>query len=482
MKTALVIGAGVSGLASALRLQSKGYIVTIVEKNSFLGGKTSILRLNDTSFNLTATIPVLFQNFIDLFEDIGEDYKDYLTINNLETIYKAFFINSEPLEISSNLNLLSKNFSNVELKEYLLLLCDAKEKYTFMQNNFLNTKSKISLKKMINLIKLRPSNSPYKYFKDNLSNIKLVKALTFQSMYVGTSPFEGPSIFSILPLINNINGLVNIEGGIHSFIKALNTIFIKRGGKYLFNSSVKSFTFKENYCTGVLLDSNIELTSSLIISSIDFPYTLQNLIPSQLTRKSFPFHFYEKDEMSCSTFILYLTLNKNLSNLNTHNIFINKNFKDSINSSFSGKIPKNPSLYVYKSSSDTENINLNIIMRVPNLLYLPETFWTFENISKIEEHIIFTLEEFLKLRNLSSCVINKHSMTPVQFKTLFNNHAGSCFGIIPNISNLDFLRPQCKIKNLENLYFVGDSIHPGSGISTVLTSVKIAINEAINNK
>lgn len=480
MKTALVIGAGVSGLASALRLQSKGYTVTIIEKNSFLGGKTSILSLNHTSFNLTATIPMLFQNFINLFEDIGEDYRDYLTINNLHTIYKAFFINSAPLEISSNLNLLSQNFSNTELKEYLSLLCDAKEKYALMQNNFLNKKSKITLKKMISLIKLRPSLSPYAYFKNNLSNIKLIKALTFQSMYVGTSPFEAPSIFSILPLINNVNGLVNIEGGVHSFIKALNTIFIKRGGKYLFNSPVKSFTFKENSCTGVLLDNDTELTASLTISSIDFPYTLQNLIPPRLTRKSFPFDCYEKDEMSCSTFILYLTLNKDISNLNTHNIFINKNFKDSINSSFSGKIPKNPSLYVYKSSTNTENINLNIIMRVPNLLYLPDTFWSFENISKLEEHIIFTLEEFLKLRNISSCIVNKRSMTPVHFKNLFNNHAGSCFGIVPNISNLDFLRPQCKIKNLENLYFVGDSIHPGSGISTVLTSVKIAINEATN--
>lgn len=482
MKTALVIGAGISGLASALRLQSRGYTVTIIEKNSFIGGKTSILNLNNIDFNLTATIPMLFDTYINLFEEIGEDYRDYLNVKPLSTVYKAFFLNSPPLEISTDLSLLSKNFTHTQLREYLTLLCEAKENFSFIQSNFLNHRSKVSLKKFLDIIKLKPYNSPYKYFTKNLSNQDLIKALTFQSMYVGSSPFNSPSLFSILPLINNINGLVSIQGGINSFVKALNNIFLKRGGKYLFNSSVQSFLFKENSCTGVLLQDGTKLNSSLIISSIDFPYTLQKLIPKDLTKKEFPFEHYEKDEMSCSTFILYLTLNKDLKTLTTHNIFINRNFKASIESSFSNKIAKNPSFYVHKSFVDEQTINLNILMRVPNLLYLDESFWTKKNISKLEDSLISSIEEFFNLRNLSSSIINKFSITPIHFKNIFNNYAGSCYGISPTLANLDIFRPQCTIKNINNLYFVGDSIHPGTGISTVLTSVKIAINQIITDK
>ncbi|MGL5648504.1 MAG: phytoene desaturase family protein [Clostridium sp.] len=475
MKTAIVIGAGISGLSSALRLQSKGYSVTILEKNNFIGGKTCLIKNNFSTFNLTATIPMLFECYEELFKDIGENIFDYINILNFDSTFKAFFTESKSITFHTSLINLSRDFTNDDFEEYLDIVIDAKNKYSRLQDNFLKVPS-LSLRKLSSLSFLHPLKSSYSYFKNNLSNSNLINALAFQSMFIGMSPFESSSIFSILPLINITKGLVNIYGGISSFVKGLHKVFLKRGGNIILNSEVTKLTFTKNTCTGVLLKDSTILNSDVTFLCCDFPYALKNLLPYKLTKKTFPFSQYEKDDLTIGTFILYLSIKKDFKNLNTHNILINKDFSTNIKELFNGKLSKNPSLYIYKDSINNDITNLNILMRVPNLFYLNETFWNNSNITKLNNLIITTLEDFFKMRGLSSLIISSRNFTPLSLRNSFNSYGGASYGLMPTLSKLDFLRPQSSIKNINSLYFAGDSIHPGAGISNVLISSKIAVN------
>ncbi|MGL4849708.1 MAG: phytoene desaturase family protein [Clostridium sp.] len=473
MKTAIVIGAGISGLSSALRLQSKGYSVTILEKNNFIGGKTSLLSNDFNLFNLTATIPMLFECYEELFRDIGEDIYHYINIVDNNSTFKAFFLDNPPLTFHTSLVDLASDFTNDDFEEYLDIVIDAKNNYDRLQKNFLKNPT-LSLRKIRSLPFIHPLKNTYDYFKSNLTNTNLVNALAFQSMFIGISPFKSSSVFSILPLINITKGLVSIDGGISSFVKALHKLFLKRGGKVLLNSEVSSLNFIKNACTGVTLKDSSSLESDVTFLCCDFPYALKNLFPRKLLKKDFS--YYEKDELTIGTFILYLSIEKDFKNLNTHNLLINKNFSENIEELFNGKIPKNSSLYIYKDSFKDGVTNLNILMRVPNLLYIDKSFWNNSNITKLNDLIIKALEEFFKMRNLSSLILSSKNFTPKDLEKAFNSYGGASYGLMPTLSRLDIFRPTASIKNIKNLYFAGDSIHPGAGVSNVLISSKIAVN------
>ncbi|MGV3024219.1 phytoene desaturase family protein [Clostridium thermobutyricum] len=479
MKDAIVIGAGIAGLSSALRLQSQGYSVTIIEKNSFIGGKTSLINNKYNSFNLTATMPILSKSLFELFNEIGEDLNYYIKYQRLDPFCKAFFKDGTSFEFSSDLKNLSENLSNEDFEDYLDLICDAKDIYS--DKSFNTPNFKLSFRSLYNKVKSTNLSNTYNYFRNHLSNQNLVEALTFQSMQIGTSPFKYFTTSSLMPLINSIEGFIEIEGGINSFVKALSKVFLKRGGKYLLKTEVKSLNFKNNTCIGVSTNSGKTLNSSIVLCTSNFQYTLNNLIPQKFNTENYAFSKLEKEHITSSRFVLYLSIKKEFPQLSTHNIFINKDFKENINACFKGDIPKNPHLYVYKDSFKKGITNMSVILNVPNLLYLNEDFWTKDNIFKIEDLIFRTLEDFFKVRQLSTFILDKISISPITYKKLFNTCNGNFYQTYPNNSNLDFSKPTCKIEGINNLYFAGESINFGSGIFNVLKSSKIAVKTLIDD-
>ena len=114
-------------------------------------------------------------------------------------------------------------------------------------------------------------------------------------MQIGTSPFKCFTPSSLMPLINSIEGFIKIEGGINSFVKALSKVFLKRGGKYLLNTEVKSLNFKNNTCIGVSINNGKNLNSSIVLCTSNFQYTLNNLIPQKFNTENYAFSKLKKN-------------------------------------------------------------------------------------------------------------------------------------------------------------------------------------------
>ncbi|MGL4772293.1 MAG: phytoene desaturase family protein [Clostridium sp.] len=485
-KKAFIIGSGIGGLSTALRLQHIGFDVEIFEKNPTVGGKTNILDEDGFKFDLSATIFMLPKPYIELFDFIGEDYSKYFTIKPLDINYKTFYNDGTDYEFSSYLPKLMSTLHNLYTEDeenFLSVLSDIHKKYTTVNKDFLNSplishKDNFNSKKILNLIKSTPFKTCYDYLKKNIKNEKLLNFFLFQCMYVGASPFEASSIYTIIPAMSLLQGLWHIEGGLYKYISTLKDIFLSRNGKIHTKTEVNKILFEDERAIGVELFNGKKIISDLIISNADYTYSIINLMKDAPNHKaltnSLDFSY------SPSTFILYLGLNKKFDNLNVHNIFIGDDFKGNLHAPFDNKLSLNPPLYVYCPSrldstlvtSPTKE-TINIIVRVPNLLD-NNINWDDKNFLKEYRNIVLdTLKSFNGFEDIDNFIEYESYLTPLTYNNIFNTYGGAAFGISHNTSQSLFFRPQCKLKPYKNLYFAGASIHPGNGVSMVLNSSKI---------
>lgn len=494
MKKAIIIGGGIGGLSIAARLLKKGFMVDLYEKNCAVGGKTNLLKYNNFKFDLTASLVMLPNDYIEIFSYCNKDFKQYFSLEPINPIYKVFYSDKSNYTFSLNLSELCNTINNIDsndittsynffkflssnYKKYLL-----SEKY-FLNNTFINKDSFLNFSTIKKLYNIHSLNSCYKDCSNYISNEKLLNYLMFQSMYVGVSPYSSPSIYNLIPTVSQFNGLYYIKGGMYSYIKALKNLILDLGGNIYTSSPVNEILFDDkNNAIGVKIKEN-NFFSDLVVCSSDYSYSINNLIKNKSIKRTLkPIDNYE---YSCSTYILYLGLNKKYPNLNIHNIYINKNFKSNLEAPFKGLLSEDPSIYIYCPSSIDDSLcpkgyeTLNVILRVPNLLS-KNVKWTTTTINAIDNKLLSILSSIDGLKDIKNHIVFKHHLTPKDFKYTFNTYAGSAFGISHNLSQSLFFRPQFKVPKVNNLYFTGASIHPGNGVSMVLKSSKICCDSIKN--
>ena len=183
--------------------------------------------------------------------------------------------------------------------------------------------------------------------------------------------------------------------------------------------------------------------------------------------------------MSCSVVILRLVLLKKIENFSVHNIYISNDFKDEIERIFKGLIPQNPPIYFYYPSSIDQsfvvdgNGSINIMVRVPNLQ--DNNFkWDNETIELLKNLLKSKLSEISGISDIQNVIAYEEDFTPKDLQEKFNCYLGAAFGLGHTIFQSIFFRPQVYNSKVENLYFVGSSIHPGNGVTMVMKCAKTA--------
>ncbi|MDS0524564.1 phytoene desaturase family protein [Clostridium sp. SHJSY1] len=485
-KKVIVIGAGIGGLSIAARLLFKGFDVEILEKNNTIGGKTNILKSGNFKFDLTASIPMFYKDYIDIFNFCQKDYRKYFSFITLDINYRCFYPDKSYYDFSNNfaslantINRITKN--NIKDKVgFYNFLTSSYNKYLIANNTFLNRgfykkTSFLNPKLIYNGIKLKVTTSSISNCRKYISNKKLINYLMFQTMYIGASPYESSNIYNSIPASSQLEGLAYIKGGMYSYIKALQKLILDYGGHINTLRNVDKILFNKNKAIGVIQNGTASY-ADIVICTSDYSYSINNLIKDINIKNMI--NPTETFKYSCSTFILYLALNKKYPILKVNNIFINKNFKKNIQAAFKGSLPLNPSLYIYCPSSIDLSIcpnkyeELNVLVRVPNLLYKKIT-WSMSTINKLKSSILDTLSNIESLEDIKEHIIYDNYLTPLDLRDRFNSFAGCAFGLSHSLDQSILFRPQCTIPQIKNLYFTGSSIHPGNGVSTVLKSSKI---------
>ncbi|EOA7277602.1 phytoene desaturase family protein [Enterococcus hirae] len=493
MKKIIVIGAGVAGLSAAVRLQKLGYEVTLYEKDRQVGGKMNQIKTAGFTFDLGPTIVMMPEIYREVFEFCGKDSDDYIQMKKVDPMLKLYFNKEEPIEFSNDLIELTKTLENISPEDtqgYFAFLADIYQRYTIAKEAFITKSFRgfwdfYNPKSLWAGIRLRTFSDAYTSISKFVKDDRLRKSLAFQTLYIGVSPYQGPSLYTIIPMIELFYGVYFIEGGMYTLATSLARLFEELGGKIVYETSVDEILIDNKIAKGIRIGKE-QVMADAIVCGADFPYAMKELIPDERKRGKYTNKKIAKFEYSCSCFLMYLGLDKKYPEEHLHSIYFAEDFKQNVDDLFErGKLPDDPSFYLYRPSLMDDSLapegqeGLYVLVPVPELSKYEK--WTEQTMQAYRQKIIRLLKEKTIFKDIDEHIVSETLITPKDFSERFNAYNGATFGLKPTLKQSNYYRPHNKFSAAENLYFCGSSTHPGAGVPIVMQSAKLAVEELLRD-
>lgn len=486
MKKAIVIGAGIAGLATCLRLIKKGYQVTVVEKNSYTGGKLHALEQDGYRFDLGPSLFTMPEFLLELFELHGENAEDYFKYIKKEVICNYFWQDGTRFSAPANLDTWIQtaaiffNESEDRLRKYLE---QSERKYNitapiFIEKSLHNYKTYLSIKTLkgiLNIGHLHIFKTLSAYHDKLFTNKKLKQYFNRFATYNGSSPFKTSAIMSMIPHLEMQKGTYFPIEGMHSISQSLYKLALKKGVIFLLNTETIEILVSQKKVIGVLIketekQNTKEIYADVVVSNSDVFNTYENLLPSVKTPNKI-----KNQERSSSGLIFYWGIKKVFPELDLHNIFFNKDYEEEFKAIFQNKtLPIDPTIYLNISSkekpSDAPSGSENWFVMI-NAPACENQDWV--HLKKIaKETILKKLSEYLSA-DISSLIETEYILDPIGIQQQTASHKGALYGTSSNNTFAAFLRQSNRASQIKNLYFCGGSAHPGGGIPLCLQSAKI---------
>jgi len=483
-KKVAIIGAGPGGLTAGVILSSKGYQVDIYEKNSYIGGRNSSLVLGDFKFDLGPTF--LMMDFIleEVFEIAGRKTKDYLDIKRIDPMYRLLLPNGREFYPTYDLEKMhaeiESNFPG-DFEKYKEFLREEKKKFDalvpclqipydsfadFFKARFISAIPRLDAHKSL-------FDHLEKYFEDE--NLRL--AFTFQAKYLGMSPWECPGTFSIISYIEHGGGIYHPIGGLNEISNAMARIIEENGGRIYLNAPVKELIVKDKRAHSLLLESGENVLADHIVVNADFAYAMKNIVKEE-HRPKYTDEKLRQKKYSCSTFMLYLGLDKLYECGSHHNILFSKDYKENIDDiSKRFVLSKDPSVYVQNACLTDPTLapagksTMYVLVPVPN--NNSSIDWDKEK-KAFRDKIIGIIEERGGYRGIENHIVEEKIVTPADWENEKSVYKGATFNLAHNIAQMLVFRPHNRFEEFSGCYLVGGGTHPGSGLPTIYESGKIS--------
>jgi phytoene desaturase len=313
------------------------------------------------------------------------------------------------------------------------------------------------------------------YFDDP----RLKSAFTFQDVYMGLSPFEAPSTFSMMPYTELAHGVWYPRGGMYRVVEALVDIAVEAGVEFVYDAAVERIEVTGTAVRGVVMADGQHLAADAVLANADLPYVYQNLLPAdnladQLERKQF----------SCSTVSFFWGVDKRYEALGPHTLFLADDYRANFQSIFKDlTLPQNPSLYIHApvrldpSMAPPGQDTLTAIVPVGHLSANGEQDWRAIR-DRARDEVLRRLAT-LGINDLEAHLKFEESYTPQSWRMRYNLMKGATHGLSHNLTQLAYFRPDHQHPRYRNLYFVGASTRPGTGIPTALISARLAASRML---
>ncbi len=476
----LIVGAGPGGLAASLLLAHSGLKVTILEKAEAVGGRTRLIKKDGFTFDRGPTFFHFPEVCEEIFQAIGLDAHKELGLIPLDPSYRLVFGEGGSIDATSNLELMTERIrelcgdQNAEgFQKYVLENRDKLNR----SRNCLNTPW-TSITNLISKRALRVSKvlKPWRSVASDLSRIfpdkRMQLAMSFQTKYLGMSPFHAPSLFTILAYLEYEHGIFHAKGGLGSITENMARIATDLGVNIVLNAAVDEILFEGKKAIGALTKDKKYFSKNTVINA-DFASAMTKLVPEK-KRKKWSNKKIKKKSYSCSTFMLYLGVDK-LYNQPHHQIYASKDYEQNLKDVTEHRITwDDPSLYVQnasitdKSLAPEGNSTLYVLVPVPNTL----VSLNWETHKKDFRELILKQMEKLGFDDLESHIISETIVTPDDWSNS-DVYRGAVFNLAHSLNQMLWKRPQNKFEEFNNLYLVGGGTHPGSGLPTILESGRI---------
>jgi len=483
-KNVIVIGAGLGGLAAAIRLASAGANVSILEKNASPGGKVNIHRAAGYTFDTGASLLTMRHVLEDLFRSAERRVEDYLDITPLDPICRYTWPDGTTLDASTNLEKTAREIHRIapaDVDGFYKFMDDARRKYEVADRTFLAH----SLNDLPKLLRPRYARDlavisswrtldahVRKYFHSS----HLQQLFNRFATYNGSSPYSVPATFALIPYVEFGLGAWYVRGGMYNLPSALVRLCAELKVEIRANAEVEKILIEKGCACGVRLKDGTTIKCDAIVANSDAVETYRTLIDEN-ARRIYTNKKLAKIEPSCSGFVMLIGINRRYDQLAHHNIFFSSNYPAEFHAIFKELRPANdPTIYVCASSrtdlSQAPKGHENLFVLVNAPATSARTDWTKEA-PGYRDLIVSKLESY-GLQDLSAAIGYERIITPADFEKTYRAHRGSIYGVSSNKLTSAFLRPPNKARDIEGLYFAGGATHPGGGIPLVLLSGKMA--------
>ncbi|MGX7329578.1 phytoene desaturase family protein [Enterococcus bulliens] len=493
MEKIIVVGAGVAGLSAAVRLQNLGYAVHLYEKDVKPGGKMNQIEKDGFRFDVGPTIVMMPEIYREVFEICGKDPDDYIPMEKVDPMLELFFANDDPLLFSSDLTTLTKTLEDISEEDaqgYFAFLADIYKRYLIAKEHFIMKSFRGPLdfynpKSLWAGVRLRTFSDAYSSISKFVKDDRLRKSLAFQTLYIGVSPYQGPSLYTIIPMIELFYGVHFMKGGMYTLAKSLDRLFKELGGTAHYGTPVDEIVIEQKSAKGIRIGQEM-IAADAVVCGADFPYAMKHLIPDEKKRGKYTNKKIDKMEYSCSCFLMYLGLDKHYPGETLHSIYFAEDFERNVSDLFEdGVLPEDPSFYLYRPTLLDKDLapegkeGLYVLIPVPEVSKYND--WSDQAIQTYRNKIVELIQTKTQFTDLNDHIVFEEYYTPDKFKQQFNAYNGATFGLKPILSQSNYYRPHNKFDYAENLYFCGSSTHPGAGVPIVMQSAKLAVEELVKD-
>ncbi len=478
----IVIGAGVGGIAAAVHLARRDVQVTVVEKNAQPGGRCNRFTREGHTFDTGPTLFIMPRVYEAEFSALGAQAHERLGLQRVDPTYHLVFDDGSQLALTSDEQAMRRQLEAIEPGSYAgfqRYLEEGRRHYDLAMERLVNRDFRtatdfFSPANVPLLFQLQALAAHYDHMAAFFHEPRLKAAFTFQDVYMGLSPFEAPATFSMMPYTELAHGVWYPKGGMYRVVETLMELALEAGVEFAFNQPVERIEVNGTRAHGVALAGGGRREADAILANADLPYVYQSLLPEadlaeRLAHKRF----------SCSVISFFWGLDKPYPSLSPHTLFLADDYRGNFQSiAHNLDLPENPSLYLHAPTRLDPSLappgqdTLIAIVPVGHLTEDRAQDWS--QARDRARQSVFKRLALLGMTDLEQHLKFEVNYTPLSWRQRYNLMKGATHGLCHNLTQLAYFRPHNRHPHYRNVYFVGASTHPGTGLPTALISARLA--------
>lgn len=484
-ESVIIIGSGIAGLASAVRLAVAGHQVSVYEANAYAGGKLTEIQINGFRFDAGPSLFTMPELVTDLFVLAGknpQDYFDYIRVNTSGhyfyedgTTFCAYADREKmALELKEKLNIDNPapffNYLDKAGKKYGLMAPIFIERSLHRFKNYLN---KETLKGIANFFRLNINSSMHEVNTKAFSDKRLVQYFNRFATYNGSSPYKASGILTMIAHLEHNVGTFFPKNGMHQITQSIYQLALELGVVFHFNSPVETIITQTEHnnkkVTGIRVNDKIQ-TADIVISNADVYNTYHKLLANEPRPD-----YLLNQKKSSSALIFYWGIDTQFANLDLHNVLFSSNYKMEFTHLTDFKsVYYDPTIYInitskYKPDDAPVGCeNWFVMVNVPNN---SNQHWD-QIITDVRKNVVTKINRLLHT-DIRKHIVCEEVLDPRSIESKTSSHLGALYGNASNNNYAAFLRHANFSKEIKGLYFCGGSVHPGGGIPLCLSSAKI---------
>jgi phytoene desaturase len=477
----VVIGAGFGGLAAAIRLQARGFAVTLIDKRDQPGGRAYVYRDAGFAFDggpTVITAPFLFE---ELFALAGRRFEDHVTLVPVDPFYRIRFDDGRVFDYTGDparMDAEVARFSPGDVDGYRRFVAQSERIFAvgFQQLGDVPFSRAADMLKIIpQMMRLRSHLSVWSLVSKYIRDPSLRVVLSFHPLLVGGNPFTTTSIYALIAFLERKWGVWYAQGGTGAIVEALVELFTALGGTLELGVEAEEIVVENGRATGVRLRGGRTLPARFVVANGDAPATYKRLIPAPARRKHSDARI-DAMKYSMSLFVAYFGTRRTYPELAHHTILLGPRHKELLEDIFDRKVLASDfSLYLHAPTRTDPSVappgheNFYVLSPVPHLQ--SGTDW--DQIGESYRDRIYEYLESHGIPDLRANLVTTRHITPKTFAEELNSERGAAFSIQPVLRQSAYFRFHNRSEEVEGLFLVGAGTHPGAGLPGVLSSAKV---------